>query len=223
LTGTAADMLAQGIADAIFSGEFAPGTRLDEQQLAQRFSVSRTPVREALRQLANTGLIDVRPRRGAFVTRISPEQLEEMFVAMGELEATCARLASLSMSPTERRRLQAFHEKMGELARSGDAMGFAEANHAFHTMIYGGAHNVVLAEMTAAMRRRLMPYRRAQFLLEGRPLRSHAEHGVVVAAIVQGNAREAHDAMLHHVTLVEASFEELCAERDIASAVVAAD
>lgn len=216
MNGTAADMLAQGIADAIFSGEFAPGTRLDEQQLAQRFSVSRTPVREALRQLANTGLIDVRPRRGAVVTRISPEQLEEMFVAMGELEATCARLASLSMSPTERRRLQAFHEKMGEIARGGDALAFAEANHAFHTMIYGGAHNVVLAEMTAAMRRRLMPYRRAQFLLEGRPLRSHAEHGAVVAAIVQGNAREAHDAMLHHVTLVEASFEELCAERDIA-------
>lgn len=216
MTGTAADMLAQGIADAIFSGEFAPGTRLDEQQLAQRFSVSRTPVREALRQLANTGLIDVKPRRGAFVTRVSPEQLEEMFVAMGELEATCARLASLSMSPTERRRLQAFHEKMGDLARSGNAMGFAEANHAFHTMIYAGAHNVVLAEMTAAMRRRLMPYRRAQFLLEGRPLRSHGEHGTVVAAIVQGNAREAHDAMLHHVTLVEASFEELCAERDMA-------
>lgn len=215
-------MLAQGIADAIFSGEFVPGSRLDEQQLAHRFAVSRTPVREALRQLATSGLIDVKPRRGAFVTQISPEQLEEMFVAMGELEATCARLASLSMSPTERRRLQAFHEKMGELAEAGDAMGFAEANHAFHTMIYAGAHNLVLAEMTAAMRRRLQPYRRAQFLLEGRPLRSHAEHGAVVGAIVQGNAREAHDAMLHHVTLVEASFEELCAERAAAPVIAAA-
>jgi DNA-binding GntR family transcriptional regulator len=223
LSGTTADKLAQGIADAIFSGEFAPGSKLDEQQLAQRFAVSRTPVREALRQLATTGLIDVRPRRGAFVTQVSPAQLEEIFVAMGELEATCARLAALSMSPTERRRLQAFHEKMADLARAGDAMAFAEANHAFHTMIYAGARNVVLADMTAAMRRRLLPYRRAQFLLEGRPLRSHAEHDAVVAAIVRGDARGAHDAMLHHVTLVEASFEELCAEGAPAKDDVAAD
>ena len=156
MAGTTADKLAQGIADAIFSGEFAPGTRLDEQQLAQRFAVSRTPVREALRQLATTGLIDVKARRGAFVAQISPAQLEEMFVAMGELEATCARLAALSMSPTERRRLQAFHERMEDVARGGDPMDFAEANHSFHTMIYGGAHNVVLAEVAAAMRRRLL-------------------------------------------------------------------
>jgi DNA-binding GntR family transcriptional regulator len=222
LNGTAAEKLAEGIAEAIFSGEFAPGFRLDEQQLAQRFSVSRTPVREALRQLATTGLIEVRPRRGAFVTLVSPAELEELFVAMGELEATCARLAAQSMSPTERRRLEAFHERMGDLARSGEAMAFAESNHAFHTMIYAGAHNVVLADMTAAMRRRLLPFRRAQFLLEGRPLRSHAEHGTVVKAIVDGDARGAHEAMLHHVTLVEASFEELCAEGSLATAVIAA-
>lgn len=213
MTGTAAEMLAQAIADAIFSGEFAPGVRLDEQQLATRFSVSRTPVREALRHLANTGLIELKPRRGAFVTSVSPEQLEELFVAMGELEATCARLAAHSMSPTERRRLQALHDRMDELARAGDAMGFAEANNAFHTMIYAGAHNTVLADMTAAMRRRLMPYRRAQFRLEGRPLRSHAEHDGVVRAILAGDARGAHEAMLHHVMLVEASFDELCVER----------
>lgn len=213
LTGTAAKKLAQAIADAIFSGEFAPGVRLDEQQLAARFSVSRTPVREALRQLATTGLIELKPRRGAFVTRVSPAQLEELFVAMGELEATCARLAAQSMSPTERRRLQVFHDRMGDLARAGDAMGFAEANNVFHTMIYAGARNAVLADMTAAMRRRLMPYRRAQFLLEGRPPRSHAEHDAIVRAILAGDARGAHEAMLHHVMLVEASFEELCAER----------
>lgn len=221
MSDTASDKLAQGIADAIFSGEFAPGVRLDEQQLARRFEVSRTPVREALRQLATTNLIELKPRRGAFVATVSPAQLEELFVAMGELEATCARLAALSMSPTERRRLQAFHEKMGELARADDAMAFAEANHSFHTMIYAGAHNVVLAETTAALRRRLQPYRRAQFLLEGRPPRSHAEHEAVVAAIIRGDAGGAHQAMLHHVTLIEASFEELCAEGNPARTVAA--
>jgi DNA-binding GntR family transcriptional regulator len=217
LSETAADTLAEAIAEFVFSGEFAPGARLDEQQLAQRFSVSRTPVREALRQLATSGLIEIRPRRGAFVTEVSPYQLEELFVAMGELEATCARLAAQSMVPTERRRLQALHERMGELARAGDAAEFAEANHAFHTMIYAGAHNVVIAEMTGGLRRRLAPFRRVQFNLEGRPPRSHAEHDAVVQAIVSGNAERAHAAMLQHVMLVEASFEELVAQRERAA------
>lgn len=208
-----ADKVAEALAEAIFSGAFEPGSRLDEQFLAQRFAVSRTPVREALRLLATTGLIEIKPRRGAFVTQVSPAELEELFVAMGELEATCARLSALSMAPTERRRLEALHEKMAAIAESGDAEAFADANHSFHTMIYAGAHNVVLADMTAAMRRRLAPFRHAQFYLEGRPARSHAEHSAVVRAIVAGDAGKAHAAMLHHVTLVEASFDELVASR----------
>ncbi|WP_256325888.1 GntR family transcriptional regulator [Sphingomonas sp. YR710] len=210
---TTVEKLADDMAEAILSGEFAPGSRLDEQILAQRYAVSRTPVREALRQLATTGLIEVRPRRGAIVARVSPAQLEELFVAMGELEATCARLAALSMAPTERRRLQALHDSMGVMADQNDAVAFADANHLLHTMIYAGAHNAVIADATGALRRRLSPFRRAQFQLEGRPPRSHAEHDVVVSAIIRGDALGAHAAMLHHVTLVEQSFEELCASQ----------
>lgn len=102
---------------------------------------------------------------------------------------------------------------MAELVKLGDARPFAEANHTFHTMIYSGSHNAVLEEMTAAMRRRLLPFRQAQFHLEGRPAHSHIEHAAVVTAIFNGDAQAAHAAMLHHVTLVEASFEELCAAR----------
>lgn len=206
---TTVDKLANDLAEAILSGEFAPGYRLDEQLLAQRYNVSRTPVREALRQLATTGLIEIRPRRGAIVTRVTPAQLEELFVAMGELEATCARLAAMSMSPTERRRLQALHERMAEPDRQKDAKAFADDNHLLHTMIYAGTHNSVLEEMATAMRRRLSPFRRAQFQLEGRPPRSHAEHDAVITAILAGDPAKAHATMLHHVTLVEQSYEEL--------------
>jgi DNA-binding GntR family transcriptional regulator len=202
------------MAEAILSGEFAPGYRLDEQLLAQRYDVSRTPVREALRQLATTGLIEIRPRRGAVVTRVTPAQLEELFVAMAELEATCARLAAMSMAPTERRRLQALHGRMGELARRDDVAAFADDNHLLHTMIYAGAHNAVIAEIAAGLRRRLSPFRRAQFQLEGRPSQSLAEHDAVVSAIVRGDADAAHSAMLHHVTLVEQSYEEHCAGQE---------
>jgi DNA-binding GntR family transcriptional regulator len=210
-SATTVDKLADDLAEAILSGEFVPGTRLDEQSLAQRYSVSRTPVREALRQLATTGLIEIRPRRSAVVASVTPAQLEDLFIAMGELEATCARLAAMSMTPPERRRLQALHDRMREIAADGDPMAFADANHMLHTMIYKGAHNSVLAEMAAAIRRRLAPFRRAQFQLEGRLPRSLAEHDAVIGAIVRGDHAAAHAAMLHHVTLVEQSFEDLCA------------
>jgi len=215
LAVTIVDKLAEDIAEAILSGEFPPGSRLDEQLLAQRYGVSRTPVREALRQLTTTGLIEVRPRRGAVVTQVTPEQLEELFVAMAELEATCARLSALSMLPTERRRLQALHDQMGVLAEQDDAQGFADANHLLHTTIYAGSHNPVIAETTRALRRRLAPFRRAQFHLPGRLPRSHKEHQAVVEAIVRGDAGAAHAAMLHHLTLVELSFEELSTGRGV--------
>lgn len=210
---TTVDKLAEDIAEAILSGEFLPGSRLDEQLLAQRYGVSRTPVREALRQLTTTGLIEVRPRRGAVVSQVTPAQLEELFVAMAELEATCARLAALSMLPTERRKLEALHQRMRMLADGDDAQAFADANNMFHTTIYAGSHNPVIAEATRQLRRRLAPFRRAQFHLPGRLPRSHSEHQAVVDAIVRGDARAAHEAMLHHLTLVEMSFEELCAGR----------
>ncbi len=208
---TRTEALATRLADAILAGEFAPGARLDEQAIADSYAVSRTPVREALRQLAASGLIDLRPRRGAVVARVTPEQLESLFVAMGEMEATCARLCAISMSPVERRRLLSLHESMQTLVEDGAPEPYSEANLAFHAAIYAGAHNAVLAQFTTGLRRRLGPFRRAQFRTPGRLPRSHAEHDTVVRAILAGDAGGAHAAMLHHVSLVEDAYETFAA------------
>ena len=204
---TRAEKLATAIADGILSGALAPGLRLDELTLAQQHGVSRTPVREALRQLAMSGLIDMRPRKGAIVSKATPDQIESLFVAMGELEATCARLAAISMTPIERRRLQARHEAMTALAAAGDPVAYSDANVSFHSAIYAGAHNAPLAEYTMGLRRRVGPFRRAQFQVEGRLHRSNQEHDAVVRAILSGDAMAAHAAMLHHVSLVEDAYE----------------
>jgi DNA-binding GntR family transcriptional regulator len=209
---TRAERLAADIADAIIAGELAPGLRLDEHTLAQRYSVSRTPVREALRQLDASGLIEVRPRRGAVVAIMTAAQVEELFVAMGELEATCARLCAISMTPIERRRLGALHDRMGAFVSTDDRHGYVEGNEAFHSAIYAGTHNKVIADIAAGLRRRLGPHRRAQFRAPGRLERSHAEHGTVVACIQSGDAGAAHAAMLHHVSLVEEAFDKLSIE-----------
>lgn len=204
---TRAEKLATAIADGILNGALAPGDRLDESSLAQQHGVSRTPVREALRQLAMSGLIDMRPRKGAIVSKATPDQIESLFVAMAELEATCARLAAISMTPIERRRLQARHDAMTALAAAGDTDAYSNANVAFHSTIYAGAHNAPLGEFALTLRRRVGPFRRAQFQVEGRLLRSNLEHDAVVKAILSGDAMAAHAAMLHHVSLVEDAYE----------------
>ena len=208
---TRADRLADEIAASVLSGEFKPGLRLDEKTLAERYAVSRTPVREALRQLASTGLIDFKPRRGATVVRTTSAQLEALFGAIAEMEATCARLAALSMTPLERRRLSSLHDTMHDFVVNNDKDGFAVANLTFHTDIYQGAHNSVLADFAAGLRRRLVPFRRAQFRAKGRLARSHEEHAKIVEAILAGDAAAAHAAMFHHMSLIEESFERLAA------------
>jgi DNA-binding GntR family transcriptional regulator len=131
-----------------------------------------------------------------------------MFVAMAEMEASCARLAALRMTPGERGRLQALHESMAGLVRSGDREPYVDANQAFHLSIYAGVHNEVVADFTSNLRRRLSPFRRAQFRTMGRLSRSHTKHEAVVQAILTGNAAVAHAAMLDHVDLVEDAFDE---------------
>ncbi len=206
---TQAERLADSIAESVLSGDFPPGFRLDETALAERFGVSRTPVREAIRLLASTGLIDVRPRRGASVATATSAQLEMLFGAMAEIEATCARLAAVSMTPIERRRLQSRHEAMAELVLRDDREAYAATNIDFHTQIYLGAHNEILSQLAQGLRRRLAPFRRAQFRSEGRASRSQAEHAAVVKAIQACDATAAHATMFHHMSLVEDSFGRL--------------
>jgi DNA-binding GntR family transcriptional regulator len=203
---TQAERLADAIADSVLSGEFEPGFRLDETMLAERYGVSRTPVREALRQLAATGLIDVKPRRSAMVAKATSAQLEKLFGAMAEMEATCARLAAMSMTPIERRRLQSLQDSMAAIAQRDDREAYAQANVDFHNQIYIGAHNEILADIATSLRRRVAPYRRAQFRTEGRLKRSHFEHAEVVKAIVACDVAGAHAAMFHHMSLVEDAF-----------------
>ncbi len=101
-TGLLSDRIRDALTDAIASGSIAAGTALDEQNLAQRYGASRTPVREALRQLAASGLVEIRPRRGVVVARLTPQRIADMFETTAEIEAMCARLATYRMTPLER-------------------------------------------------------------------------------------------------------------------------
>jgi DNA-binding GntR family transcriptional regulator len=176
---TLAEELRLQLADEIVRGELMPGAPLDEMELARRFRVSRTPVREAIRQLSASGLI----------------------------EALCAGFAAERMTGAERRTLESAHEEMRALIHVGDPQRFHEVNEAFHNAIYAGAHNTYLAEMTFATRARVQPFRRAQFRTLGRLAQSQVEHERVVIAIQRGERERAAGAMRAHIVTVRESYE----------------
>jgi DNA-binding GntR family transcriptional regulator len=204
---TRAEELRLQLADEIVRGQLAPGAPLDETDIARRFSVSRTPVREALRQLAASGLIDTRAHRGAVVARPTLQRLNGMFEAMAELEALCAGLAAERMPAVERARLEAIHEELRVLSHAGNPERFHEVNERFHNAIYAGSQNGYIAEMTLATRVRVQPFRRAQFRNLGRLAKSHAEHDRVVVAIMRGDRIGAASAMRAHIELVRGEYE----------------
>jgi DNA-binding GntR family transcriptional regulator len=210
---TRAEELRQQIADDIMSGALAPGAALDETELARRFAVSRTPVREAIRLLDASGLVEARPHRAAVVARPSHQRLIGMFEAMAELEALCAGLSAERMTAGDRRALEATHEDLRALIGSGDPQRYHDSNEAFHGTIYAGAHNDYLAELTLATRLRVQPFRRAQFRNLGRPAKSHDEHDRVVQAIRRSDRAAAAGAMRAHIMTVCEEYEVYAGSR----------
>jgi DNA-binding GntR family transcriptional regulator len=205
------DKLRERIEEQIATGELPPGCALDEATLVAQHGVSRTPVREALIQLAADGLIEIRPRRGAVVTSISPARLLEMFEVMGELEAMCGRLASRRMSETERTELVAAHQAC-EIARAAqDSDSYFYCNERFHAAIYTGSHNNFLGEQALQLHRRLRPYRRLQLRVRNRMGTSFKEHEAIVQAIVSGDADVAAQTLREHVVVQGERFGDLLA------------
>jgi DNA-binding GntR family transcriptional regulator len=198
------DILGQTIAlkleAAIISGELPAGTRLDETSVAERYDVSRTPVREALQVLVARSLVTRIPFRGTVVSEITRERISELFEAMGEIEALCGRFAAERMSMEERARLENLHEDMGRIMGGQEIATYDAANTEFHQLIYTGARNGEFQAMAEAMRLKLAPFRRRQLADETRIARSHQEHGRIVDAVMQRNGAAADKALRRHLT-----------------------
>ena len=199
------------IEELIAVGKLRPGKHLDETELAERFGVSRTPVREALNQLANAGLVEIRPRRGAVVAEVGPYKLVEMFEVMAELEGMCGRLAARRISKEQEAALVAAQQACEEVRASGDPDLYSERNDVFHGIIYTASQNSFLIEQAWLLRRRLRPYRRLQLRVRDRIPNSLSEHEAIVAAIQAGDADKANQLLREHVTIQGKRFGDLIA------------
>jgi DNA-binding GntR family transcriptional regulator len=205
------ETLRDAIEEMIAVGTLSPGQHLDETELAAAFGVSRTPIRETLIQLASMGLVVIRPRRGAVVAELGPQQLVEMFEVMSELEAVCARLAARRMTPDEQATLLAAHASCKEALDAADHEEYYVRNEAFHQAIYAGSHNQFLIEQARSLYRRLRPYRRLQLRVRNRLSNSYAEHEALVQAIVAGDGDKAAQCVREHVMIQGQRFADLMA------------
>ncbi|WP_028311832.1 GntR family transcriptional regulator [Derxia gummosa] len=205
------EQLSDAIEELIVTGSVTPGMRLDEQELADRFEVSRTPVREALIQLAAVGMVEIRPRRGAVVAEISSDRLCEMFEVMAELEAMCGRLAARRITPAEQLRLREAHLACQAARDAADADRYYGLNEDFHAAIYAASHNSFLEEQATTLHRRLRPYRRLQLRVRNRMQTSFDEHGAVVDAILAGDSEAAASRLRGHVIVQGERFADLVA------------
>jgi DNA-binding GntR family transcriptional regulator len=209
--GTGSSRLRDALEDLIATGALAPGERLDETQLAARFAVSRTPVREALHQLAAAGLVQIRPRRGAVVATAEPVRVVEMFQVMAELEAMAGRLAARRASLSEQAAIAQALRACREAADSGDPDAYYAENERFHMAIYDASGNGFLAEQAAALHRRLRPYRRLQLRVGSRRRTSLEEHERIATAILQGNGDAAARELRDHIIVQGDRFSDLMA------------
>lgn len=212
MSANSADKLREELEQDIVTGVIKPGERLDEVQLANRFSVSRTPIREALQRLSMSGLVDLRPRRGAFVREISLSELVEMFDVMAELEGMCARLAARRITAEQGAQMKALLQACNEAAINGDTDGYYHANADFHSHIYQSSQNSFLAEQAKTLHTRLAPYRRLQLRVLHRMRQSLSEHQAVTDAILSGDAEQAEAAIKSHVCIQGDKFSDLAAQ-----------
>ncbi len=206
-----ANILRAKLEEEIITGVLKANSRLDEASLAERFGVSRTPVREALIQLSTAGLVIKLPHKGNFVAEVGPTLLIEMFDVMGEFEAMAARLASRRASKEEIAAIRQAHQVCSEAAVSGDPDEYYYKNEIFHKKILDAAHNSFLTEQSGQLHKRLKAFRRLQLRTRGRMNSSFQEHENVVNAIEAGDLQAAAEEMRNHVVVQGERFADLLA------------
>lgn len=193
----------------ILLGELALGSRLDEQQLADRFRVSRTPVREALQLLIASGLVVHHPNRGAFVHTPSLEDLLEMFEVMAELEAMCGRLATRRASQEDIQQLQALGRDCEAALSSGDRDHYYRENERLHHALYRMSGNRFLASQASSLHHQLQAYRRLQLRVPYRMRQSMNEHNQIISAIASGDVPGVESAIRQHISIQGERFTDL--------------
>ena len=201
------DLLTQDIS----LGRLKPGDIIDEKSLTERFQISRTPAREAILQLAASGLVRIKPRHGAEVAGLNADEAIAMLETLAALEADAAGLAARRIQPEGLELLTRIHRESEESARAGDSAVYTKMNAQFHEVIYDNARNPYMADLIRQTRARMAYYRANSLGQRSRVSRSWQEHALVVEALGNGDSAAAQAAMRDHILSGGRVFADLVA------------
>lgn len=196
---TLSEKVAEQVRILIRKNELKRGEKLSEQRLCDSLGVSRTPLREALRQLSAEGLVTLVPNRGAFVADVSMEEVRQMFEVMSVLEGTCARLAAKRMSDADLAELEGFHAGLEERFAANDPHGYVSRNNEYHTFVQEKAGNLVLSNLVSSLREVILLHRYRQIHHPGRLGNSMEEHRELIEAFRRRDAELAEALMRNHL------------------------
>jgi DNA-binding GntR family transcriptional regulator len=211
------DELTSRLRDMITEGELKPGQKIPEAELCERFGVSRTPMREALKVLASEGLLNLLPNRGATVAKITQEEIEELFPIMGALEALAGSIACERIGEDELSAIRRDHEQMLQHYEQAEWVAYSKLNRSIHEAIFKASGN---ASLSALYQQFLIRIHSVRFMAKRSPARwrqAIEEHEQMMAALeARDGERLAKIMMLHlqhKAEMVQEGLKELEGER----------
>lgn len=189
---------------AILEGRYQPGQRLREVELAAQLGVSRTPLREAFYALETRGLLQIQPRRGAFVKSVTVEEMEELLTVRVALDGLAARLTVENAETADIAKLKKIHEAQRTAFRKQDASAFHGLGQEFHNLIYAASGNPRLVSIYRSLRTDAALYPVADILLPGESEKSFEDHSDLLAAIDARDPERAQDIAERHILRIRA-------------------
>ena len=185
--------------DMIVEGELVSGVRINENMLCEEFGISRTPLREALKVLASEGLVELRPNRGARVSRVTNKDVDELFEMISGLERMAVELAAERISKKDLKRLRECHERMLHFHATGDRQEYFHLNQQIHHAIVEVTGNAILITTHATLMAKVRRARYMAILSQERWDESVRQHGEILDALAEGDGTTAGKILLQHV------------------------
>ena len=192
------DLVFSTLMEDILSGRLEPGEKLNISEISERLGVSRTPVREALKQLMSVGLVENVPHRSPFVKKLSIEEIIELYYIRAALEGIASRLAAQRLTDDQIKELEALCKRMEEKARSGQYDDFIEDNSKFHFLVYEATNSPRLQEMAHQYYRQCEQYRALVMELPGSYEEVCQEHKNILTSFKERDLEKADNFAREH-------------------------
>ena len=175
------------IKDSVVSGRLKPGERVPEQEIAENLGISRTPIREAFRQLESEGFISVTPRKGAVVSPITDKDVNEFYAIKSLLEGFAAKTACTKLAQKDIKRLDSLNSQMGRCAEKSDVKGFFKLDNQFHDIFLKACGNEKLCAMVYQLVQQFERFRITALSVPGRMTDSVKQHRDIIEAFRESN------------------------------------